>query len=238
MAEPGRRCPNCGALLGEDAEWCGQCFTDLRAPRRSETPPRIEVPVGVTGTEQPNGHTPRGREPIGGETPSAAERSDAGWPCAVCGRRNAMEVSICLSCGTPFGHGFEAAEERPAISPASAVKWSLLYPGLGHLKAGRPADALARGVVFTWPFVTGLLFLSAHPAGRLGLIGALGMTFLFAAVLLYIAIAVDAGRVADGDEPMISNRALLWIAAGIVLCSVASAALIGMSGMSTLKSDG
>jgi hypothetical protein len=83
--------------------------------------------------------------------------------------------------------------------------------------------------------VTGLLFLSAHPTGRLGVIGALGLTFLTAAVLLYVAIAMDAGRVADGDEPMISNRALLWIAAGIVLCSAGSAALIGLSGVSALR---
>jgi hypothetical protein len=89
--------------------------------------------------------------------------------------------------------------------------------------------------VFTWPFVTGLLFLSAHPTGRLGAIGAFGITFLMAAALLYIAVAIDAGRVADGQAPMISNRALLWIAAGIVLCSAASAALVGLSGMSALR---
>jgi hypothetical protein len=238
MSEPyERRCPNCGALVGEGAEWCGQCFTDLRSPHisRAQAEPRIEVPIGVTGVDHPNGHEPGGREPAGGETPVSAEPSDAGWPCAVCGRGNPMEVNLCLSCGTPFGHGFEQPEERPSITPTSAVKWSLLYPGLGHLKAGRTMDAVARAIVFTWPFVTGLLFLSAHPAGRLGVIGALGGTFLMAAVLLYIAIAIDAGRVADGDEPMISNRALLWIAAGIVLCSAASAALIGLSGMSTLK---
>lgn len=232
-----RRCPNCGALVGEGAEWCGQCFTDLRSPQssRAQAEPRIEVPVGVTGAEHPNGHQPGSREAAGGETPVSTEPSDAGWPCAVCGRRNPMEVKLCLSCGTAFGQGFEQPEERPSITPGSAVKWSLLYPGLGHLKAGRTADAVARAIVFTWPFVTGLLFLSAHPTGRLGVIGALGATFLVAAVLLYIAIAIDAGRVADGDEPMISNRALLWIAAGIVLCSAASAALVGLSGMSTLK---
>jgi hypothetical protein len=231
-----RRCPSCGALVGEEAEWCGQCFTDLRPQRvsGSEASPRIEVPVGVTGVERPNGHGPDDRGQRGAETPATGAR-DAGWPCAVCGRSNPMEVDICLSCGTPFGRGFETAEERPGISATSAVKWSLLYPGLGHLKAGRGADALARGVVFTWPLLTGLLFLSAHPTGRLGVTGALGITFLGAAVLLYVAIAIDAGRVAEGDEPMISNRALLWIAAGIVLFSVASAALIGVSGMSTLK---
>ncbi|MFL5736939.1 MAG: hypothetical protein ACJ76P_06340 [Actinomycetota bacterium] len=233
-----RRCPNCGALVGEDAEWCGQCFTDLRSPQRPEAAPRIEVPVGVSGAEQPNGHTPGRRESVRTEVPGPAERSDAGWPCAVCGRRNSMEVSVCLSCGTPFGHGFEEQEEHPSISPGTAVKWSLIYPGLGHWKAGRTMDAIARAVVFTWPFLTGLLFLSAHPAGRLGVIGALGGLFLSLAVLLYIAIAIDAGRVADGQSPMISSRALLWIAAVIVLFSVASAALVGVSGMSTLKSNG
>ncbi|HEY2802663.1 MAG TPA: zinc ribbon domain-containing protein [Actinomycetota bacterium] len=232
-----RRCPNCRALVGEGAEWCGQCFTDLRSPQssRAQAEPRIEVPVGVTGADQPNGHQPDGREPVGGETPVTAEPSETGWPCASCGRRNPMEANLCLSCGTPFGQGFEPPEERPSITPTSGVKWSLLYPGLGHLKAGRTGDAVARAVVFTWPFVTGLLFLSAHPAGRLGAIGAFGITFLMAAALLYIAIAIDAGRMADGQAPMISNRALLWIAAGIVLCSAASAALVGLSGMSTLR---
>ena len=232
-----RRCPNCGALVGEGAEWCGQCFTDLRSPQssRAQAEPRIEVPAGVTGADHPNGHQPDARTPVGGETPVATDPSDAGWPCAACGRRNPMEASVCLSCGTPFGRGFEEPEASPSISPGSAVKWSLLYPGLGHLKAGRIADAVARAVVFTWPFLTGLLFLSAHPTGRLGLIGALGLVFLGAAALLYVAIAMDAGRVANGDEPMISNRALLWIAAGIVLCSVASAAVIGLSGMSTIE---
>src|SRR5438093_570924 len=27
-----RRCPSCGALVGRDADWCGQCFTSLAEP--------------------------------------------------------------------------------------------------------------------------------------------------------------------------------------------------------------
>src|ERR671920_649708 len=32
------RCPNCGALVTPDAEWCGQCYE----PLRPEEPPKVD----------------------------------------------------------------------------------------------------------------------------------------------------------------------------------------------------
>jgi len=146
-----------------------------------------------------------------------------------------MEVDACLACGTPFGRGFETPGEGPSISPRSAIRWSLLYPGLGHFRAGRGIDGLARAVVFTWPLLTGIAFLSLRPKGGFGAVGMLGTAFVLCAALFYAVAALDAGRAANGDDPLVSSRMLLWIAAVLVLSSVVSAAVIAGQGITTLR---
>src|SRR5439155_1155440 len=77
------RCPNCGALVSEDAAWCGQCFAPLgRAP---EPPPAAQPTEIATGA-----------------TTERAERPMPFWPCPVCGGKNPIQLDSCATCGTPF----------------------------------------------------------------------------------------------------------------------------------------
>jgi hypothetical protein len=111
-----------------------------------------------------------------------------------------------------------------------------VYPGhRAHLKAGRTTDC-DRSCDRVHVAVRHRAPVSLRASdGRLGAIGALGLAFPTAAALLYVAIAMDAGRVADGDEPMnLQPRAAVdrgWHRP----YARQSAALVGLSGMSALK---
>jgi hypothetical protein len=195
-----------------DADWCGQCFADLRPPEREP----IRSPV-ITELPEPATRVKASEAPVSTQAP------ETGWPCGACGRRNRMELDVCEFCGTPFGRAFDAAEQRPAISPGSAMIWSLAYPGLGHLRAGNAFEAIARAVVFTWSLVTALVFLSVRSGGAIRLVA---IAYLLFAGFMYAMTALDARRLAVRSEQVLSSRTLLWITVGLVLFSVASAALV------------
>jgi hypothetical protein len=67
------RCATCGALLGPDAEWCGQCYAPVRPPRPEVRDPEVDpshqapdLPVSPNGASAgpeaptvPQGPSPR-----------------------------------------------------------------------------------------------------------------------------------------------------------------------------------
>src|SRR5207248_9894754 len=129
-----RRCSSCGALVGPDAEWCGQCFTAVS----TATP----VPVTVPATA--------GDEDAGLVRSGQGEHAAKGaptWPCPVCDLQNAIESDVCVACGTPFAALFRDAA-GPAVDPGTAVRRSLMFPGLGHAAVGRGGDGIARASMF------------------------------------------------------------------------------------------
>lgn len=198
-----RRCPSCGALVSAEAEWCGQCYSPL-GPRESERGPADAV-AGKLEVE-------------GGKLT---------WSCPVCGERNPIESTTCGVCGTPFARLFEEPEARPAIEPQTAAVWSLVLPGLGHWKAGRRLDGVARMVLFGWAFGALLtLLLARFGKGGLGATFPLFVLFLGSAAALYVLSAVDAHRIAAGEEPLVSSRALLWSSAALVVLSVLIASFV------------
>jgi hypothetical protein len=213
-----RRCPSCGALVAADAAWCGQCFTRLDAPAPSATEPvgaTTRLPA-ATAVELPSG----GRiEVEPGGRPS--------WTCSICAANNAIEAPVCAVCGAPFGRLFAEPARRPQVPPQTAAIWSLVWPGLGHWKTGYRADAVARFVLFTWTFGTLLILLvSRFGKGGLGATFPLFVLFLVAAAAVYGVSAIDAYRLAGGEEPLITSRALLWASAVLVVVSVALASFI------------
>ncbi|HEX6400517.1 MAG TPA: zinc ribbon domain-containing protein [Actinomycetota bacterium] len=190
------RCPNCSALVSEDADWCGQCFTSLRpAP---EPPPEPALP-----------------------TPAAApgEPREAAWPCPVCGERNPIELDACRACGTPFAQLLRQEEERPSIPARDAFLWSLIFPGVGHAKAGRTADGIARGTLFVLTFGLTLVIVLAGVSNA-ALFGAVAL-LLTSALVIYLGSALEAARIADGGSAFLSPRALLWATVGVVMLAVA-----------------
>jgi hypothetical protein len=200
-----RRCPNCQALVSSDAEWCGQCFTSLRAASEPE-------PTGASGPVKITRQATEGA------------RGAASWTCPACSHENALELDLCEVCGTPFGALFRQEDAGPRVDPGTALRKSLLLPGLGHAAVGRVPDGIARGMLFAWTFGTALVILlagvsSGPAAGLLALYGVL-------AVALYVFTAYEAYRMAEGGGPLVSSRVLLWGAVSLVLVSALMAAFL------------
>jgi hypothetical protein len=205
-----RRCPNCGALVTAQAEWCGQCFTvlgrsDVSSGTAASTVATVNVEHG--GLEIEDGH--------------------ATWTCPACEARNPIEASVCSTCGTPFAQLFREDDERPAMDPQSAAVRSMVFPGLGHWKLGRRADAVARFAMFGWSFgALMILVVSRFGKGGFGPTFPLFVLFAFASATIYVLSAIDAYRLASGEEAIVNSRTLLWASAGLVVLSVLIASFI------------
>lgn len=110
-------------------------------------------------------------------------------------------------------------DETPdSIDPKEAVRWSLVYPGLGHRRAGRPLDGLARGVLFALVLIMALLTGLSATSTPVGL--GLFLLYLLAAIIVYVGTAYEAARIAEGAKPFVGARKLLWFTVALVLGSV------------------
>jgi len=192
-----RRCPSCGALVIADAQWCGQCFTSLAEPEPEPEPAAVGA-TSSAATDRPS------RVPT--------------WRCPACEHDNAIELDACVVCGTSFATLMRQDEERPKVDPKDALAWSLIFPGLGHRKVGRGVDGLARGVLFAVLFSMALL--TGLSGVRSGAVFGLFAVFMGLALAVYVGSALEAYRLAEGGEPIVSARALLWVTVGVILLSV------------------
>jgi ribosomal protein L40E len=195
------RCPNCAALVIADADWCGQCFTSLRT--KPPEPETTTIPV----LAQPSAE---GEAREGG--------SSASWPCPTCGAENPIELDLCEVCGTSFAQLLRGEEPVPTIPPREAFLWSLAFPGVGHAKAGRTADGIARGSLFALTF--GLALVIILSGGSRGAVIPVLALLLVSALTLYLGSAIEAYRIADGGGPFVSPRVLLWATVVLIMISV------------------
>lgn len=231
-----RRCPSCGGLVAEDAEWCGQCLARLdRPPSEAVAGPEIpEEPAalpGPAGPPVPPGPEPSGNGPAGPapEEPGLRARGqEVVWTCPTCGGENPVDDPVCRSCGTPFRELFTEPVTRVMPAPGRALGLSLLFPGAGHMAAGRVAEGVARAVVFGFALGASLTIVLSRQGLGLGpflaLVGVLGL----AAVLLYALTATDAVRVVRGDPQLVTTRMLLYGATGLILLTVTVLVLVGI----------
>ncbi|MEX2459576.1 MAG: hypothetical protein WD770_11410 [Actinomycetota bacterium] len=219
------RCPNCGALVVSDARWCGQCYAPLGAAA-------APAPEPVTGPEPqddlgldaaidwsevlPEGSSPPAPSfPTGGgvDTRLSVRRvgEDLVWDCPSCGRENPMALSECAACQTPFATLLrrEEAEAAPKLEPGQAILRSLLLTGLGHMSMGRAADGIARLVLFLW--ATGLGVIMLMSPSNSGPILAVGGLFVVSAVAIWAVTALDASRLAKGDEEQLLGPRVLLV---------------------------
>ena len=148
----------------------------------------------------------------------------ATWPCAVCGSATEMERDTCGSCGAPFSRLFEEPETRPDVAPATAFRYSLIFPGFGHAIAGRKAEGVARGILFVWCAATALLLLMSHASS--GVMRPMAIVFVLASVAWYVLTAVDASRVASGDAQIVGTKVMLYGVAALMMLSVGSVFLM------------
>jgi ribosomal protein L40E len=229
-----RRCPNCGGLVGVDAEWCTQCFTRLdqgqvTVPGEQQTPEGqavegSDVPAPpITAPGAPVRRPRAAAAPAAGGTPSIvrAKGEEIVWDCTECGTENPIDAKLCSACGTPFGAALHQPEELPDVDPGRAATVSLFFPGAGHYIAGRKGEAFARGVIFTFSIVMGIASFGAVRSGSRGANFLLMVISLLAAAGLYITSTADAGRAARGEKQLLSMRALLYLAVGLIFTAVA-----------------
>jgi ribosomal protein L40E len=198
-----RVCPRCGARNAPNLEWCGQCFE-----RFSEREPRSPGPsADMPG--QPAARVPPA--PPGGEGASGPAQRE--WECRRCGQLYSIEANECPACGTPIVAAVSAALTSPAeVEPSTAAGWSLVFPGLGHGKAGQGVLGLAIGLLaataLAFAVVVGLA------AGR----RVAGSLLLLLVLAIWLVAALDAYHWAQGrpDEVLLRPR-VVSVLAGVTL---------------------
>jgi len=195
VSDTERRCPNCNALVSATATWCGQCLAPLEVSEPAPAPPA----GGTVAT-------------------SAAERREPFWPCPICGAENAIELDVCATCSTPFAHVMRSEQDRPKVEPRDALVRSLVFPGLGHQLAGRGMDGMARGVLFAVTF--GIAILLGLSAGGSAAVTASFALFVLAGVAVYAMSAIEAYRLAEGGDLLVSTQVLVWVLLGVVFLGI------------------
>jgi ribosomal protein L40E len=187
--------------VSADADWCGQCFTSLRT--RASDPVPSTGPLLVRPADEANAQD-RG--------------SAAAWPCPTCGAQNPIELDMCSMCGTSFAQLLRQEEPRSTVSPRDAFLWSLTFPGVGHAKAGRTPDGIARGTLFVLTFGLALVIVISGVSNAA--VFAVVTLLLVSALTLYLGSAVEAYRIAEGGSPFVSARTLLWATVALIMVSV------------------
>ena len=220
-----RRCGRCDAVLYEGAEWCGMCFAPANEPEVEHDLEPVkgleeETPATAAGSTVPADDKPAERATAA----ATVGPKVAGWPCPVGESQNAIDLDVCATCGTAFATLMREESLKTKVDPQDALRRSLVYPGLGHRLVGRALDGFARGVLF------GMLLLATL---MLGLSGAssgavrfLFITYAAATILVYVVTALEARRLAEGGDLLVSSRALLWATVGILLLSIVMVALV------------
>jgi len=236
--EAEEHCANCGAVLYEGAAWCGMCFEPVvREPAAdaepaaaseptAEPPPLADPPAPAMTVGEPAAD-------VGGDTPASTGTPvavpgappTAMWPCPVCDARNPIELDLCATCGASFASLMRQETARERVDPRVAFRRSLMFPGLGHrMIPGREVDGFARGVLFAMLLIATLML--GFSGVRAGAVQFLFLMYLLASVLVYVLTAFEASRLAEGGEPLVSSRALLWATVGILIMSIIVVALV------------
>jgi hypothetical protein len=211
------RCGQCGARNPASATWCSQCFASLgdRTPAPPPTP--VEAPRPA---EPPSpGSVPPAADPAGASgDPDRSVRERDGeveWRCGTCDGWSPLVAPRCVGCGAPrTGFG---ADEAPTPAPGDAdqlVAWTLLLPGLGHLRAGRAGSGVARAVIAVG-WLTGGVLLGAT-ALRAGAAPLAALPLLAGALVVWAASVRDVRALARGQHrELLDARGLLWLVAGV-----------------------
>jgi ribosomal protein L40E len=226
-----RRCHHCGALVGPDAAWCGQCFASVerRHPRAEASLDDAAAGEPVGGEAGAGEATPAeaaadgGSSDAGGSGALTEERRAATWPCPTCGTDNPIDADACATCGTSFGSLLSLTPRREPASARDALAWSFVYPGLGHQRLGLGLDGLARGILFTMTFGMALL-IGLGGVSRAPIL-AVFLLYLLLALAAYGLTAWEAYRVANGAPLFVPSRPLMWVTVGLMLISVVTLAL-------------
>ncbi len=214
-----RHCASCGALLYDGAAWCGMCFEPV-APERDAEPAR--EPGSAPAAEL---REPERMDGSAAAIPTTEAAAQPMWPCPICEGKNPIELDSCATCGASFASLMRQETVHVKVDPRAAFRRSLVFPGLGQrMVPGREVDGFARGVLFAMLLIATLMLgLSGVRAGAVQL---LFLVYLGAATLVYLLTAFEAARLAEGGEPLVSSRTLLWATIAILLLSIVVVTLV------------
>ena len=215
------RCSSCGALVSVDAEWCGQCFTPLKVAQASRE--ELAAKVGIKVTEEPPSDPTLESDGSVARPTTTGRKPRLSWPCPACEHENDIQLNLCEICGTSFASLMKTDDEPVSVEPKDALIRSLIYPGLGHRLAGRGADGVARGALFTLSAIL-LLMVALSGLGSAGQ-SAMVALYLTTTLIIYVGSAAEAYRIAGGGAPFVSARTLLWVTVGLLLVSIGLLAL-------------
>ncbi len=204
------------------------CFAPVRAEASPEASPEASSEASSEASADENadpalasGTAAEPEARTATETPASKTPM---WPCPVCEGRNPIDLDVCATCGTPFAALMRQERARPNVDRRDAFRRSLLYPGLGHRMVGRELDGVARGVLFTMLLIaTVMLAFSGVPSGAVRF---LFLLYAAATVGVYLMTALEAARLADGGDLLVSSRVLLWVTVAILLVSVVMVSLV------------
>lgn len=218
------RCPSCGARNAETADWCTQCYADLRPdPEEPETPPETSSEAGPRSEEERGG--PPGAEPSdrgeGGSLRTGQERfrtrdGELEWRCAVCGEWNGLGAGACVVCGTAFGRTLAGDEEEPPadVEQGTVVLASGILPGAGHILLGRTAQGATRAAFFLFCLIGGYLLLRSAASSGQSLMPAFPL--LAGAAVVWAASIYDALALTARQDELLTPRVLVWLIVGVV----------------------
>lgn len=215
------RCPACNARNPDGAEWCSQCFTDLRAPTPQPTPPPSSEepgsPASVPAADAPLAVPSRGAA----ESSDRFRRTDEGidWRCATCDTWSPLEVTSCTVCGAAFARTLRADEPegpQPAeLSEGVALAASVALPGLAHILAKRTATGVLRALFFVSWLVGGVL-LAREAAGSGQAITA-SLPLFLGALIIWVGSVLDAQAITrTGEDVVLVPRVFMWVVVGVV----------------------
>jgi hypothetical protein len=215
-----RRCASCGAVLYEGAAWCGMCFEPVGPDVDAERPE--PEPVVEPVDEPREAERQAGPAPLAPTTEVAAQPM---WPCPICDSRNPIELDFCATCGASFASVMRQETSVVKVDPRAAFRRSLVFPGLGHrMIPGREVDGFARGVLFAMLLVATLML--GFSGAFVGAVLFLFLVYVGASVTVYLLTAFEAARLAEGGEPLVSSRTLLWATVAILLLSIVVVAFV------------
>lgn len=150
------------------------------------------------------------------------------WTCSKCQRENPVGVRACRVCGSLFEDLFGRADGRPRLAPERVVRLSLLFPGVGHAAAGHMAEGVARAVVFGWTLISALAIVISRGSSGPGPFLPLLVVYLGTAGGLYAVTAIDARRAVEGEKPVLTSRALMYLTGGLILLTVGILFVFGL----------
>lgn len=203
------RCPACGARNSPTADWCTQCYADLRPPPTAESAPTpdADADAGRGRVTEDRGTGPE-------DEPSRDVRSVEGeveWRCGRCGTWSPLDAVTCVTCDGPrtgFGEANAAARE-PSASREALVAASVVLPGLGHLLAGRTGSGAAR-LVLALSWALGAVAVT-RAAGLLA-----AAPLLLGAGIMWVATVRDVLALHRGGPELLTPRVLAGLTAAVV----------------------